>query len=150
MCVYDGKNKHNDKTGYAYAVVKHETFFSSVDGPEYGTSSNGFTGDCCLYYTMFIPQKLSNERTNYTCNWCGCHLASKIHLGYSLNIFLRLLLAQIHNVSNTLHFLHDSVYEAGILYTVCGGACVSRGRYIAKASKYQIYIYDTYTFTNES
>lgn len=37
---------------------------------------------CC---TMFMPQKLSSERTNYTCNWCDCHFPNKFHLGYSLN-----------------------------------------------------------------
>lgn len=39
-CVYDGKNKHNDKTA-VHMLCEARNFFS--DGTEYGTLSNGLT-----------------------------------------------------------------------------------------------------------
>lgn len=99
-----------------------------------------FNGRTAAYYTTFIPQKLSNERTNYyTCNWCGCHLASKIHLGYTLNICTYFLGSCLLASSQCEQFTRFSpfIYEVSIL--VHSERVVKRriAKAKAKASKYK-------------
>lgn len=129
--------------------VKHETFFSN--GTEYGTLSNGLTEErTAAYYTAFIPQKLSNERTNYyTWNWCGCHFASKIHLASTLNVctmYMYISWAFAHSLARTMWAVH-SIFFSYLWSGHSSKQSVCRAKMYSKSIKIQIHIYGAYTLT---